>query len=69
MLAFTVIFLSVVGDIPVDSEVPVVTSLISRYSGPVFGGAHRGRVCMCAFIGASVRTYVDTAFVLCFLKK
>jgi hypothetical protein len=30
------IILLVVGDIPVDSEAPMVTSLISRYAGPVF---------------------------------
>ena len=44
------------GDVPVDSEAPVVTSSISRPDPPAqyFGGAHRGRVCMCAFIGMSV---------------
>jgi len=48
--------LSVVGDLPVDSEA-VVTSPISRFVGPTrfFGGAHRGRVCVRAFIGVSVR--------------
>jgi hypothetical protein len=35
---------------------PVVTSSISRPDLPAqsFGGAHRGRVCVCAFIGVSV---------------
>jgi hypothetical protein len=44
------------GDVPVDSEAPVVTSSISRPDLPAqsFGGAHRGRVCVCAFIGVSV---------------
>jgi hypothetical protein len=44
------------GDAPVDSEAPVVTSSISRTDPPAqsFGGAHRGRVCMRAFIGMGV---------------
>uniref|UniRef100_A0ACD6ADM6 Uncharacterized protein n=1 Tax=Avena sativa TaxID=4498 RepID=A0ACD6ADM6_AVESA len=44
--------LSVGGDVSVDSEAPVVTSSISRPDPPTqfFGGAHRGRVCVCAFI-------------------
>jgi hypothetical protein len=34
----------------------LVTSEISRYVGAQsFGGAHRGRVCVCVFIGVSVR--------------
>ena len=43
-------------DVLVDSETPVVTSSISRPDIPAqyFGGAHRGRVCMRAFIGVSV---------------
>ena len=49
---------SVGGDVPVDSEAPVVTSSISRLDPPAqsFGGAHRGRVCVRAFIGVSVCT-------------
>jgi hypothetical protein len=49
--------LSVVGDIPVDSEPHVVTSSISfrEFADPVFEGAHMGKVCMCAFIGMNVR--------------
>jgi hypothetical protein len=52
------LFLSVIGDVSVDSEVPVVTSSISRFAGPTqfFGGAHRGRVCVCAFTRVSVRS-------------
>ena len=34
---------SMVGDVPVDSEVPVVTSSVSE-------DAYRGRVCLRAFI-------------------
>jgi hypothetical protein len=43
------------GNIPVDSKTPVVTSSISRSDLPAqsFEGAHRGRVCVCAFIGMS----------------
>jgi len=48
--------LSVVGDVPVDSEVPMVTSsILSRgFGGPVFEGAHKGRICVRAFIGVRV---------------
>ena len=50
--------LSVVGDVPVDSKTRVVTSSISRIAGPTqfFGGAHRNRVCVHAFIGVSARS-------------
>jgi hypothetical protein len=50
--------LSVVGDVPVNSEAPVVTSSVSRFAGPTkfFGGAHMGRVCVCAFIRVSVHS-------------
>ena len=43
--------------LPVDSEALVVTSSISKFVGPTlfFRGVYRGRVCMCTFIGASVR--------------
>jgi hypothetical protein len=52
-----VIFL-VVGDVPVDSETSVMTSSISRFADPTqfFGGAHRDRVCVHAFIAVSVRS-------------
>jgi hypothetical protein len=38
---------------PVDSETFVVTLSISRFAGPIqfFGGAHRGMVCVRAFVG------------------
>jgi hypothetical protein len=50
--------LSMVGDVPVKSEASTVTSSISRFAGPTqfLGGAHRGRVCVRAFIGVSVRS-------------
>ena len=53
-----------VGDVPVDSEAPVVTSSISRFAGQTqfFRGAHRDRVrveCACVqFIGVSVRSCI-----------
>ena len=52
---FNDVVLSVVGDVPFDSEAPVVTSSISPggFAGPVFEDAYRGRVCMCVFIGVS----------------
>ena len=50
--------LLVVGDVPIDSEAPMVTSSISRFAGrtQLFRGAHRGRMCMRAFIGVSVHS-------------
>jgi len=41
--------LSVVGNVAVHSEAPMMTSSISRFASPTrfFGGAHRGRVCVC----------------------
>jgi hypothetical protein len=45
------VVLLVIGDVPVDSEAPVVTSSVPAQS---FGGAHRGRVCLhmsdCAYV-------------------
>ena len=50
--------LSVVGDVPVDSEAPVATSSISRFVGQTqfFRDAPRDRVCMRVFIGVNVRS-------------
>jgi len=50
--------LSVVGDVPVDNEAPIVTSSISRFTGLTrfFRGAHWGRVCVRTFIGVSVHS-------------
>jgi hypothetical protein len=46
----------VVSNVPIDDEAPLVTSGIFRSVGAQsFGGAHRGRVCVCVFIGVSVR--------------
>jgi hypothetical protein len=52
---------SEVGDVPVDTELSVVTSSIFD---PVFEGAHRGRVFMRAFIGVSVRALQAFACII-----
>ena len=67
IVGFNGIVFSVVGDVPVDSKTPVVTSSISRFAGSVFEDvrrgricrfvfedAHRGKICVCVFIGVSV---------------
>ena len=40
--------LSVVGDIPINNETPMVTSSVSSrgFVGPVFEGAHMGSICV-----------------------
>jgi hypothetical protein len=55
---FNVAILSVVGDVPVNSEASVVTSSISWFAGPIqfFGGAHRDRVCLLVFLEVSMRS-------------
>jgi hypothetical protein len=61
------------GDVSIDSEAPVVTSSISRpirWSFLDARGAHRGIVCVCAFIRVSVCAYTwMSTSVLCFAKK
>ena len=60
------------GDVPVDSETPVVTSSISRSDLPAHSseGVHRDRVCVCAFIGVSVYACMCAyVLVLCFFKN
>ena len=50
------VVLSVVDDVPVDSETPMVTSSIfPGFAGPVFEDAYRGKVCVRVFIGMSAR--------------
>ena len=58
ILEFKGVILSVIGDLPVDSEASLVTSSILRFASPTqfFGGAHRGRVCVHTFIEVSVRS-------------
>lgn len=62
-------YFSVVGDVPVDSEVSVVTSLILRFASLVFRGTHMNRVCMTAFIGECVCMYVSVYVCNMFQKK
>jgi hypothetical protein len=57
-------------DVPVDNEVTVVTSRIPRSAGAQsFRGAHRGRVCICVFIGVSVRACRERLRCTVNLKK
>jgi len=76
MPGFTGIELSVVGDIPVDSETPVVTSLVSSvtslvssqvFVSLVFEGAHMGSICMRVHRG-EFACVVSVYIVLCNLK-
>ena len=61
--------LSVVCDVPVDSEAPMVTSSISRFAGPTqfFGGVHRGRVCVRAFIRVTSEVLIGVECVRVFI--
>ena len=47
----------VVDDVPINSKTSVVTSSIlsQRFAGPVFDGAHSGRVSVRMLIGVNVR--------------
>jgi hypothetical protein len=56
ILGFNGAILSVVGDVLVDSEAPVLTSWISRSADSVLRRRSYGRVCVRALIGVSVRT-------------
>ena len=51
ILGFNDVVRSVIGDVPVDSEAPVVTCQSRGCAGLVFEDAHRGRVCVHVFIG------------------
>ena len=48
MPGFTGFMLLVVGNIPIDNEMPMVTSSVSSqgFVGPVFEGAHMGSICV-----------------------
>ena len=48
--------LLVVSDVPIDNEMHMVTSSISKFTGPTrfFGGAHMDRVYLCVFIRVSM---------------
>ena len=45
---FNGVVLLVVDDVPINSEMPVVTSSVSSrgFVGPVFEGAHMGSICV-----------------------
>jgi hypothetical protein len=60
ILEFNDAILSVVSDVPVNSETFMVTSSISRFAGPTqfFEGAPRVRVRVRAFIGVGVCAHV-----------
>ena len=54
----------------VDNEASVVTSEIFKSAdAQSFGGAHRGKICICVFIGVSGRKCVGIYIVLCNSKK
>jgi hypothetical protein len=59
------------GDVPVDSETLLVTDFVNLKIKLVqsFGGAHRGRMCVCVFIGVSARTCMGICICTVFLKK
>lgn len=58
--------ISVVGDVPVNNEVSAVTSSISQdLPAQCFRGAHRGRMCVCAFIRVNVRACCERVRLYC----
>jgi hypothetical protein len=71
VLYLRLIILSVEGDVPVDSETLLVIDFMNLKikSTQSFRCAHRGRVCVCVFIGVSARTYMHICICTMFLKK
>jgi hypothetical protein len=61
MLHLRLIILSVGCDVPVDSEVLLITDFMNLKINPVqsFGCAHNSRLCMRVFIGMSTYTYMS----------
>jgi hypothetical protein len=59
------------GDVPVDSEVLLVTDFVNLKikSAQSFRGAHKGRVCVHVFIGVSARMCLSIYVCTVFLKK
>jgi hypothetical protein len=55
--------LSMVGDVPVDSKVPIVT--LSIFADSVFEDAPRGRICTRVFIGMSAHACVHRDECVC----
>jgi hypothetical protein len=64
---FNDIVLSMVDDVPVNTETPMVTYSISRVCGSVFEDNHKDRVCVCAFVGVSV--WVSVLYCVIAKKK
>jgi hypothetical protein len=59
------------GDVPVDSDVILVTNFVNFKIKPAqsFKCAHKGRVCVCVFIGMRARTCMIICVCTVFLKK
>jgi hypothetical protein len=58
-------------DVSDNSEVLLVTDFMNFKIKPTqsFRGAHRGKVCMCVFIGVSAHTCMSICIYTVFLKK
>jgi hypothetical protein len=71
VLHLRLIIFSVGGDVPVDSKVLLVTDFVNLKIKPTqsFRDAHRGRVCIRAFIRVSARTCMTIYVCTVFLKK
>jgi hypothetical protein len=71
VLYLQLIILSVGGDVPIDSELLLVTDFVNLKIklAQSFRGAHRGMMCMCVFIGVSARTCMSIYICTVFLKK
>jgi hypothetical protein len=59
------------GDVSVDSETFLMTNFVNLKIKPAqsFRGTHRGRVCVCVFIGMSARMCMSICVCTVFLKK
>jgi hypothetical protein len=70
-VAFMDNYFSVGGDIPIDSEMSLVTNFVNLKikSAQSFEGTHRGRMCVHVFIGVSARTCMSICVCTVFLKK
>jgi hypothetical protein len=70
-VTFTANILSVVGDVPIDSETLLVTDFVNLNIKPAqsFEGAHKGKMCVRMFIEVSARTCMSICVYTVFLKK
>jgi hypothetical protein len=60
------------GDVPVDNDVLLVANFVNLKikSSQSFGGAHKGRIHVCVFIGVSVHTCMSICvYTVCLKKK